>query len=50
MNQTVGEVFTDALVNKALTINAEAEKICRFIRENRNHSITANLEARLVGT
>ena len=29
---------------------AEAEKIRHYIRENRNHSVIANLEARLVET
>jgi len=29
---------------------AEAEKIRHYIRENRNHSVISNLEARLVET
>jgi ATP-dependent Lon protease len=47
--------FTDMeLVVKRLKENfvhgAEAEKIRHFIRENRHHSVIANLEARLVET
>ncbi len=37
-------------LKEALIRRAEAEKIRHFIRENRQHSVIANLEARLVET